>query len=1021
MCISSFNSTGFGIAVQAYIETILLFSNIVCLQEHFLLDAKDKKFSNTNKLRRKFSNHDMFIVPAHKPTTQVSKGRGKGGLATIWEKNLTKYVSKIQCDNFRIQATKFEFPSGPLLVINSYFPCDPRTINFDDTELLTLLSSIHNVIVGSGCRNIWLAGDLNAHFQRSTRFTNMVRDFLSDIGLYLLWENEEGLENIKNIDYTFMSTANGATAYSSIDHFACSRGVMAIIQEAGVIHHGDNPSNHSVIYAKLNVGELNLDLESIKAPRRICWSKSSEQARVKFQSTLKEKLSSLPGPMFTECSDIHCTNHLADIEEYTINILEAIEESAKGELASKGGGAKNKKGSKISIAGWTEFIKPYADESKFWHNIWISAGKPSEGALMDAMKQSKHQYKYAIRRLKKAGDSIQNDKFVSSILRGGVNIFSEIKKFRGKGSSCSSRIDDEVGSKNISDHFARIYSNLFNKVELGEDFNKLCRQINSEVGQHSMKQVDRVDEMLIKKALRMMKGNKADAFFDIQSDCLTNGPEELVSHLTLLFKSFISHGFVPYFILLCTLLPLVKDNLGDITSSENYRAIASGSLLLKLLDIVILLLEGDKLACDQLQFGFQQDSGTVMCSWTATSVINYFNRQGKPVYGCAMDLSKAFDMVDWEELFHTLKRRKVDPIFIRILIFMYRGQQCNVKWGQSFSFSFSVCNGVRQGTVSSPLFFSVYINDLIAQLRISGWGCYVGPHFYGCLGYADDLLLLSGSRTGLQAMVDIAEKFASSKNLKFSTNPDPIKSKTKCIVFARKASDRQAVLPIQLGGVPLPWVGQVKHLGNTLQSDNSMKVDMAIKRGKFIGKVNSLLQEFHFADPAVLVRILNIFTTSFYGSGLWDLQSPECDRLFKAWNVAIRHALGLPVRAHRYLIESLSGCLHPKTMLSSRLVKFGASLSKSRKVSVKFLSNLSQEDNRTVIGKNLKNIISSIPSEGLSTSNVKKYIKYFPVPDNESWRIAFIEELIEVRSGLTTIVNFDDLEIQRMIDILSTT
>ena len=108
-------------------------------------------------------------------------------------------------------------------------------------------------------------------------------------------------------------------------------------------------------------------------------------------------------------------------------------------------------------------------------------------------------------------------------------------------------------------------------------------------------------------------------------------------------------------------------------------------------------------------------------------------------------------------------------------------------------------------------------------------------------------------------------------------------------------------------------------------------------------------------------------------------------------------------------------------MLSSRLVKFGASLSKSRKVSVKFLSNLSQEDNRTVIGKNLKNIISSIPSEGLSTSNVKKYIKYFPVPDNESWRIAFIEELIEVRSGLTTIVNFDDLEIQKMIDILSTT
>ena len=49
----------------------------------------------------------------------------------------------------------------------------------------------------------------------------------------------------------------------------------------------------------------------------------------------------------------------------------------------------------------------------------------------------------------------------------------------------------------------------------------------------------------------------------------------------------------------------IKDNLADITSSENYRAIASGSLLLKLLDFVILNLEGGKLSCYRLQFEFQ--------------------------------------------------------------------------------------------------------------------------------------------------------------------------------------------------------------------------------------------------------------------------------------------------------------------------------------------------------------------------------------------------------------------------------
>ena len=193
----------------------------------------------------------------------------------------------------------------------------------------------------------------------------------------------------------------------------------------------------------------------------------------------------------------------------------------------------------------------------------------------------------------------------------------------------------EIGFVDISNHFAEIYSELYNKVELGDEFKLLCSQLNNEVGQHSLVQVDRVNEELIAKAIKMMKDNKSDAIFNIQSDCLVNGPPELIIHLTALIRTFISHESVPYFILLCTLLPLVKDNLGDITSSENYRAIASGSLLLKLLDLVVLILEGDKLACDQLQFGFQPKSGTDMCSLTAAAVIDYLLRKGRPVYGCA--------------------------------------------------------------------------------------------------------------------------------------------------------------------------------------------------------------------------------------------------------------------------------------------------------------------------------------------------------------------------------------------------
>ena len=108
-------------------------------------------------------------------------------------------------------------------------------------------------------------------------------------------------------------------------------------------------------------------------------------------------------------------------------------------------------------------------------------------------------------------------------------------------------------------------------------------------------------------------------------------------------------------------------------------------------------------------------------------------------------------------------------------------------------------------------------------------------------------------------MVAICELFAKKKSLKFSTNADPVKSKTKCVIFSPLAKDRTGVTPIILNGDPLPWVGEVKHLGNIIQSDNSMKHDVAVKRGQFIGKVNSLLQEFHFVNPDVFMKLLNVY------------------------------------------------------------------------------------------------------------------------------------------------------------------
>ena len=92
-----------------------------------------------------------------------------------------------------------------------------------------------------------------------------------------------------------------------------------------------------------------------------------------------------------------------------------------------------------------------------------------------------------------------------------------------------------------------------------------------------------------------------------------------------------------------------------------------------------------------------------------------------------------------------------------------------------------------------------------------------------------------------------------------------------------------------------------------------MKLDVGQKRGKFIGKVISLLQEFHYVAPELLTRIMNIYTTSFYGSNLWDIFSNDVERLYKSWNVAMRQIYEVSRCTHRYLIEPLSKSMHPKT------------------------------------------------------------------------------------------------------------
>ena len=252
-------------------------------------------------------------------------------------------------------------------------------------------------------------------------------------------------------------------------------------------------------------------------------------------------------------------------------------------------------------------------------------------------------------------------------------------------------------------------------------------------------------------------------------------------------------------------------------------------------------------------------------------VANHYMRNGTNLIMTLLDCSKTFDMCEYSILFTKLLKKGLPAVVVRALITVYEKQYAWVRWGNAKSEMFPIVNGTRQGSVLSPALFGIYMDEILANLRTLGVGCYVGGVFMGAMGYADDLVLLIHSRTAMQMMLQACEEFGTRNNLLFSTNPDPDKSKTKCVLmFGKKKLVKP--LPLSLYGRDLPWVKTATHLGNELCEDGSMATDTKQKTAAFITRSLEVREQFFFAHPMEALRAVRVYCCDHYGNMLWDLE-----------------------------------------------------------------------------------------------------------------------------------------------------
>ena len=526
----------------------------------------------------------------------------------------------------------------------------------------------------------------------------------------------------------------------------------------------------------------------------------------------------------------------------------------------------------------------------------------------------------------------------------------------------------------------------------------------------------------MKIAARKLKPAKTDPVVDITSDFLTNAPDRLYVILSECLKSYITHAHVSESLMTCMMIPIIKDKLGDTASSDNYRSIAISSLIMKIYDLVILSVFGEYLQLDELQFAYQTEISTTMCTWLAVETISHYQRNGSEVFSCLMDMSKAFDMVQHSTLFKKLLSQGMPPIIVRFILASYRKQQANVYWNGVKSKYFDIGNGVKQGAILSAVLYCVYTNGLFRELRRMNVGCRIGGDYVGVLGYADDLFLISPTMDGLQDMLKVCERYAMEHNLKFSTNENPVKSKTKCMAFLCK--ERQ-LRRLKLCGSELPWVEKGKHLG--MRIDNKygkiLSSDVMEKRARYIQCNNELMQEFHYASSSTKSFINRVFNSHFYGSVLWNLYGKEATMVFNTWSVSMRKLFRLDRMSHRYLIEPISEMPHIRQALIRRFVGFVDQLSSSKKEVLRNAFESLKADCRSTTGANIRNIMLECNADLLKppSADEVKNLKFQPVPSGEEWRIDVIKHLLKIRDNGMEDAALNNDELTTMLEHLCTT
>ena len=283
--------------------------------------------------------------------------------------------------------------------------------------------------------------------------------------------------------------------------------------------------------------------------------------------------------------------------------------------------------------------------------------------------------------------------------------------------------------------------------------------------------------------------------------------------LSKLYNNCMINGTFPDILKVGKIIPIYKK--GNPENIENYRPISIlpifGKIFEKIIYNRLYSFIASKGILTECQFGFRKNHSTHHALHHSINIIKEAHHQKKHVIGIFIDLSKAFDTIDYTIMLNKLYNYGIRGVSHNLLSSYLTGRKQYTSIFGENSKSKGLMYGVPQGSILGPLLFLLYINDLINS--------YNDKNCCQFVLYADDtnIFIIDESREAAikkaNLTLQFVKKFMLSNSLHINLDKCCYMHFVSPFNKTQKQPDTKTEDKIEIDGYEIKEVQKVKFLG----------------------------------------------------------------------------------------------------------------------------------------------------------------------------------------------------------------